>query len=99
MEITGTEKPDWVKNNNPETEMFLDLRRYLRHGLEPLPAIGNILKELRPCQVLRLATSQDPNFLDSVLAPMGFEHFAERKGKVWNVFFRKCEDDDKGARP
>ncbi len=90
MREKTTEKPKWVEECGPEGEIFLDLRRFLRHGLEPLPEVEGLLQELRPCQVLRLATNQEPVQLYSILEPKGFEHFTERKGKHWNIYLRNC---------
>ena len=90
MKTEKIEKPEWVKNLAMGSELFIDLRRYLRYGMEPLPAVEDMLKELRPCQVLRLATKEEPVLLYTILGDMGFEHYAEPAGKHWNVYFRKC---------
>jgi hypothetical protein len=90
MVALKSKKPEWMSNFNPESELFLDLRRYLRNGLEPLPAILDLLRESRPCQILHLAGSQDPVTLYEILEPMGFEHYTEHRGKRWDAYFRKC---------
>ena len=90
MKEMKAKKPDWMKNHSPKGEILLDLRRFLRHGLEPLPEIEGILRELRPCQVLHLTCAQDPVLLYGILAPLGFEHYTRRRGKVWDIYFRNC---------
>jgi hypothetical protein len=90
MESMKTGKPDWVRDSRRGEELFLDLGRYLRHGMEPLPEIMRMLEEARPCQCLHLVSPKEPVTLYAVLEPMGFEHYSEKQGKVWNVYFRKC---------
>jgi len=90
VEVRKLEKPEWVKNLAPGAELSVDLRRFLRYGVEPLPAIEDLLKELRPCQVLLLTAKEEPVLLCNILGDMGFEHYAEPQGKHWNVYFRKC---------
>ena len=93
-----TQKPEWAQSRGPEGEIFLDLRRFLRHGIEPLPEVEGLLREMRPCQVLRLATKTEPTHLYGLLEPKGFEHYAEQEGKHWNVFFRNCRLERKGKK-
>lgn len=90
MESMKIERPDWVKNSSLGDELFLDLRRYLRHGMEPLPEIMRILEEARPCQCLHLVGANEPVTLYAILEPMGYEHYAEKKGRFWDIYFRRC---------
>jgi hypothetical protein len=90
MNNVRTEKPDWVKGLASGSELFIDLRRFVRYGLEPLPAIEALLEELRPCQILRLAAREEPVLLCHILGDRGFEHYAEYQGGGWDVYFRKC---------
>ena len=90
MKTEKKEKPEWVSSLVPGSELTVDMRRFLRYGVEPLPAIEDLLKELRPCQVLRLAAKEEPVQLYEILGPMGFEHYAEPQGHHWDVYFRKC---------
>jgi hypothetical protein len=90
MNNVKTGKPDWVTGLAPGSELFIDLRRFVRYGLEPLPAIEELLEELRPCQILRLATREEPVLLCHILGERGFEHYAENHGREWDVYFRKC---------
>jgi len=90
MDTVNRQRPDWVDKASANGELFLDLRRYLRHGVEPLPDIEDTLKELRPCQVLHLACDREPVLLYPILEPMGFTHHADCDGKGWHVYFRKC---------
>ncbi len=84
------EKPGWVKNLTPESELFVDMNRFLRYGLESLPEVENLLKELRPCQVLHLCALKEPTILDDMLRLRGYESFAEYKDKSWHLYFKKC---------
>ncbi|GEM_PF-2223385 len=84
-------RPEWMRNRLPNTDLFLDLRRFLRHGLEPLPELEGLLRELRPCQVLCLAAKEEPVTLYRILESQGFEHYAERQGRHWNVYIRNCK--------
>jgi hypothetical protein len=90
MNNVKMEKPDWVKGFIPGSELFIDLGRFVRYGLEPLPAIEELLEDLRPCQILRLATREEPVLLCHILGERGFEHYSECKGGNWEVYFRKC---------
>jgi hypothetical protein len=90
MNNVKTEKPDWVKSLAPGSDLFIDLRRFARYGLEPLPAIEALLDELRPCQILRLAAREEPVLLCRILGEKGFEHYAEYKAGEEDVYFRKC---------
>lgn len=89
MNNVKTEKPDWVKDLAPGSELFIDLRRFVRYGLEPLPAIEESLEELRPCQILHITIREEPALLCHILGKRGFEHYAEYKEGGWDVYFRK----------
>lgn len=90
MENLTEIKPKWVEELDECSEIRLDLGHYVRHGMEPLPSILAILKEIRPCQVLHLMEVERPEILCEVLKDHGFEHYAQRRGRVWDLYLRRC---------
>ncbi|HET9869732.1 MAG TPA: hypothetical protein VFR02_04430 [bacterium] len=85
-----TGRPAWVENANADNELTIDLGRYLRYGLEALPAVEDLLTELRPCQVLHLTSPREPVMLYEILRRKGYENFNEARNGVWHSYFRKC---------
>lgn len=83
-------QPDWVQHSRLDDEVVLDLRRFLRHGLEPLPEIETILQELRPCQVFHLRTEKEPVLLYPLFYRMDLERFSQKSAEGWDVYLRKC---------
>ncbi|HVZ81549.1 MAG TPA: hypothetical protein VHE12_12240 [bacterium] len=90
MTIIQHSKPAWVSDSDPSSEVSMDLRRYLRHGMEPLPDIEAVLQELRPCQVFHLRTEREPILLYPMFMRMNFERFSNGSADGWDVYLRKC---------
>ncbi len=90
MKTTPIVKPEWIRNLRPDSEIFLDMGHYLRHGMKPLAKIQELLGDLRPCQYLHLVRSRDPALLYRIFRPMGFECYAEQRGRTWDVYLKRC---------
>lgn len=103
--LESTTKPDWAQNRVPEDEIQIDMKRMVRNGLEPLPAILEIVSDIRPTQILHLVHSHEPILLYEILTPMGFEYYAEPVGGLWHCYFKKTPgkvtplDSEKSLRP
>lgn len=82
-------RPEWTQGKEGCDEVFLDLRRYLGHGMEPLPEIKNILQELRPCQIFHLRTEREPILLYPLFYQMGLERFSLFSSGGWDIYLRK----------
>ncbi|HVM31508.1 MAG TPA: hypothetical protein VMU88_00095 [bacterium] len=94
--MTDIKRPAWVAGSNPGEELHIDLGRYLRYGLEALPAVEEMLSELRPCQVLHLTSAREPVMLYEILKNKGFENFNEAKNGTWHSYFRQCDGPARG---
>lgn len=98
MQTTKGAMPEWFRDLNPDAEVFFDMGRYLRHGMEPLAEIQEVLGELRPCQYLHLISTREPELLCRVFRPSGFESYFEKNGGTWDIFLKKA-DALKGGKP
>ena len=88
MVLSSNGRPDWTQGIDGCDEVFLDLRRYLRHGLEPLPEIESVLKELRPCQIFHMKTEKEPILLYPLFYRMGLERYTQGSDNGWDVYLR-----------
>lgn len=93
----GGDKPGWAVSLDPSREVLLDVRPMIEKGEEPFQAIMKTVKGLREGQVFHLVNSFEPAPLYGVLGKQGFEHFAEVKDGIWNIYFKKSGAN--GAAP
>ncbi len=89
METTKDVKPEWVRNLQTDSEIFLDVGRYLRNGMDPMEDIRELLADLRPCQHLHLARSREPVLFYRAFRPMGFDCYVEQEGPTWDVYLKR----------
>lgn len=80
-------KPDALMNYSPEHEITLDVRPIIESGVDPFKDIMKAIKGLKPDNVFHLINTFDPVPLYSVLGSKGFEHWTEKTGDVYNVYF------------
>ncbi len=89
-------KPEWINQLNPAFEVFLDVRPMMENGLEPLPVIVNMAKDLRDRQYLHLVDSHEKTELYEIMAKLGFDHFTECRGGVCNIYFKRIPERKTG---
>lgn len=87
--MTQTEKPELLKNISTDKIQKLDVRPIIDSGKDPFLEIMSKVKALKDDEVFRLINSFEPLPLYSVLQSKGFEHWTEKDGNVFNVFFYK----------
>lgn len=83
------EKPEILQNLRSEKIIKLDVRPILDSGKDPFLEIMSAVKSLKDDQVLNLINSFEPLPLYNVMKNKGFEHWTEKEGNVFNVFFYK----------
>ena len=83
------EKPEKIKNINSENIVRLDVRPFIDSGKDPFLEIMSAVKSLKDDQVLNLINSFEPLPLYTVMKNKGFEHWTEKEGNIFNVFFYK----------
>lgn len=96
MKTSEAVRPEWVRALDPDSEVFLDMGRYLRYGAEPLADVLDLLKELRPHQFLHLACPREPALLYRMFYPMGFDCYIEKNGETWDFYLRSMRDGKRG---
>lgn len=83
------EKPDILQNLKVENLIKLDVRPIIESGKDPFLDIMSAVKSLEDNQVLNLINSFEPLPLYNVMKNKGFEHWTEKDGNVFCVFFYK----------
>lgn len=86
------EKPEILKNLNSENIIQLDVRPIIDSGKDPFLEIMSVVKSLKDDQVLNLINSFEPLPLYNVMKTKGFEHWTEKEGNVFRVFFYKVTE-------
>lgn len=77
-----------------EKVVLLDVRPIIEAGTDPFKTIIKTVKTLGRDQVLHLINSFEPIPLYTVLSERGMEHWTERRGGEWHVFFWRVINDD-----
>ena len=85
--IMTNEKPEYLKNINPEKILQLDVRPIIDSGKDPFLEIMSAVKSLKEDEVFHLINSFEPIPLYSVLENKGYDHWTEKAGNTFNVFF------------
>lgn len=85
--MTNTEKPEILKNINIGKIQKLDVRPIIDSGKDPFLDIMAKVKTLKDDEIFHLINSFEPIPLYSVLENKGFNHWTEKAGNVFNVFF------------
>ncbi|MDY0083160.1 MAG: DUF2249 domain-containing protein [Ignavibacteriaceae bacterium] len=91
-EIINTEKPEILKNVNTDKIQKLDVRPVIDSGKDPFLEIMAKVKSLAADEVFHLVNSFEPIPLYSILEKKGYDHWTEKDGSVFNVFFFKTSD-------
>lgn len=87
--MNQTGKPEILKNISKEKIRKLDVRPIIDSGKDPFLEIMAMVKSLNDDEVFHLINSFEPLPLYSVMQSKGFEHWTEKEGNVFNVFFYK----------
>lgn len=87
--MTQTDKPELLKNIGADKVQKLDVRPIIDTGKDPFLEIMGKVKSLIDGEVFHLINSFEPLPLYSVLQSKGYEHWTEKDGNVFNVFFYK----------
>lgn len=90
-----TEKPVILKNLSEEKTYKLDVRPTISSGKDPFLDIMATVKNLKTDEVLHLVNSFEPLPLYTVMKNKGFEHWTEKDGNLFNVYFFAIEDSQK----
>ena len=87
--------PDFVQNRTDANTVDLDVRPVLEAGKDPLTMIMDILKEIKPGQILRLINSFDPIPLILLLERQGYQGYSEIVGEdlVHTYFYNPNQTD------
>jgi len=80
-------KPENLLNISTDKIVGLDVRDDIASGKDPLKKILDTVKQLKEDEVLHLINSFEPIPLYSVLGGKGFEHWTEKIGDAWSVYF------------
>ncbi len=86
--LTG-KKTDWVQTLKPGDEITLDMTALVENGLEPMSAVLETVEDMRPCQCLHVVFCHEPLVLCKALEERGFEHYAQCRKGVWDIYFRQ----------
>ncbi|MBI5661525.1 MAG: DUF2249 domain-containing protein [Ignavibacterium album] len=86
-ETLFNEIPDALQKISEDKIIKLDVRPILDQGRDPFNDIMSKVKELKEEEVLLLINSFEPVPLYSVLGNKGFEHWTEKEGNVYKVYF------------
>lgn len=88
IEVTMTnEKPDYLKEINPDKILQLDVRPIINSGKDPFLEIMSAVKSLKEDEVFLLINSFEPIPLYTVLENKGYDHWTEKVDNSFNVFF------------
>lgn len=91
--MTQTEKPELLKNIKADKIQKLDVRPTIDSGKDPFLEIMGKVKSLKDDEVFHLINSFEPLPLYSVMQSKGYEHWTEKDGNVFNVFFFKNDEN------
>ncbi|MEO8231244.1 MAG: DUF2249 domain-containing protein [Ignavibacteriota bacterium] len=88
-EMNENTKPERLDKISPDKFIKLDVRPTIDSGKDPFLEIMQAIKSLKDDDVLHLINSFEPMPLYSVLSNKGYEHWTEKVGDVFNVYFFK----------
>lgn len=91
--MTQKEKPELLKTISADKIQKLDVRPIIDSGKDPFLEIMGKVKSLKDDEVFHLINSFEPLPLYSVMQSKGYEHWTERDGNVFNVFFFKNDEN------
>ena len=90
--MTPTGKPDVLKNINPDKILQLDVRPLIDSGKDPFLEIMTAVKSLKEGEIFYLINSFEPVPLYTVLGNKGYDHWLEKEGNTYNVFFFRSDE-------
>lgn len=90
--IMINEKPEYLKKINPEKILQLDVRPIIDSGKDPFLEIMSAIKSLKEDEVFHLINSFEPVPLYTVLGNKGYDHWTEKAGNTFNVFFFRNDE-------
>jgi len=86
---TAEERPDAIKNTSQERIVELDVRPIVAGGNKPCGAINNVIEQLNDGEILHIINSFQPGSLYQRLEQQGYNHWTEKDGADWHVWFYK----------
>lgn len=96
--MTQIEKPELLKKISADKIQKLDVRPIIDSGKDPFLEIMGKIKTLKDDDVFHLINSFEPLPLYSVLHSKGYEHWTEKDGNMFNVFFYKNDANRHGTK-
>ncbi|MBZ0200949.1 MAG: DUF2249 domain-containing protein [Ignavibacteriaceae bacterium] len=83
------QKPELIANISRDKIRQLDVRPTIESGTDPFQIIMAAVKELQDDEMLLIINSFEPIPLYSVLGKKGFEHWTEKEGDLFKIYFYK----------
>lgn len=84
------ERPEILKNAQPDRVVRLDVRPIVAGGTKPCGAINDAAGELREGEILHIINSFQPGSLYQRMEQRGYDHWTESNGTDWHIWFYKA---------
>jgi uncharacterized protein (DUF2249 family) len=82
-------RPDVLKKTSSDKVIELDVRPIVAGGSKPCGAINDAIMQLNDGEILHIINSFQPGSLYQRLEQQGYNHWTERDGEDWHVWFYK----------
>ncbi len=86
---TAEERPEDLKNASPDRVVELDVRPIVAGGNKPCGAINDAIMQLIDGEILHIINSFQPGSLYQRLEQQGYNHWTEKDGENWHIWFYK----------
>jgi len=86
---TAEERPEILKTAPAEKMIELDVRYIVAGGNKPCGAIFDTIDRLKDGEILHIINSFQPGSLYQRLEQQGYNHWTERDGEDWHIWFYK----------
>jgi len=86
---TVEERPEILMNASSDRVVELDVRPIVAGGNKPCGAINGAIEQLNDGEILHIINSFQPGSLYQRLEQQGYNHWTERDGDDWHVWFYK----------
>jgi len=89
------QKPEILEKINADKIHQLDVRPVIESGKDPFQNIMAAVKGIKEDEILLIINSFEPIPLYSVLGKQGYEHWTEKEGDVFRIYFYKSNETEK----